>query len=123
MKSDPSLLKACVRTNARRTPKRRFEVGFPGYSEIRERKQEGLSEGYWREFRVFTNEPRHQIRATAPSSSDTIIAKRLGTLAVDGAMAGYDDFMISQWLTEYVMVPLRLVVLGRKRYSSIRRVL
>ena len=30
-------------------------------------------------------------------------------------MAGYDDFMISQWLTEYVMVPLRLVVLGRKR--------
>ena len=72
-------------------------------------------EAYWRNFRVFTNEPRHQIRATSPSSSDTIIAKRLGTLAVDGAMAGYDDFMISQWLTEYVMVPLRLVVLGRKR--------
>jgi hypothetical protein len=23
--------------------------------------------------------------------------------------------MISQWLTEYVLVPLRLVVLGRKR--------
>jgi hypothetical protein len=23
--------------------------------------------------------------------------------------------MISQWLTEYVMVPLRLVTLGRKR--------
>jgi len=72
-------------------------------------------DGYWKNFRVFTNEPRHQIRATTPSSSDTIIAKRLGTLAVDGAMAGYDDFMISQWLTEYVMVPLRLVVLGRKR--------
>jgi hypothetical protein len=30
-------------------------------------------------------------------------------------MAGYRDFMVSQWLTEYVMVPLRLVVLGRKR--------
>lgn len=74
-----------------------------------------LPEAYWRDFRVFTNEPRHQIRATKPSSSDTITAKRLGTLAVDGAMAGYDDFMISQWLTEYVMVPLRLVVLGRKR--------
>jgi 6-phosphofructokinase 1 len=74
-----------------------------------------LPEAYWREFRVFINEPRHQIRATKPSSSDTITAKRLGTLAVDGAMAGYDDFMISQWLTEYVMVPLRLVVLGRKR--------
>lgn len=35
--------------------------------------------------------------------------------SVDGAMAGYTDFMISQWLTEYVMVPLQLVVLGRKR--------
>jgi len=81
---------------------------------VKENKKD-FPEGYWREFRVFTNEPRHQIRATAPSSSDTIIAKRLGTLAVDGAMAGYDDFMISQWLTEYVMVPLRLVVLGRKR--------
>jgi 6-phosphofructokinase 1 len=81
---------------------------------INENKKD-FPEAYWRNFRVFTNEPRHQIRATAPSSSDTIIAKRLGTLAVDGAMAGYDDFMISQWLTEYVMVPLRLVVLGRKR--------
>ena len=30
-------------------------------------------------------------------------------------MAGYTDFMISQWLTEYVLVPLDLVVLGRKR--------
>ena len=30
-------------------------------------------------------------------------------------MAGYTDFMISQWLTEYVLVPLKLVVLGRKR--------
>jgi hypothetical protein len=36
-------------------------------------------------------------------------------LAVDNAMAGYTDFMISQWLTEYVVVPLSLVVLGRKR--------
>lgn len=74
-----------------------------------------LDDRYWRQFRVFTNEPRHLIRAIAPSTSDTIIAKRLGSLAVDGAMAGYTDFMISQWLTEYVMVPLRLVVLGRKR--------
>ena len=31
------------------------------------------------------------------------------------ALAGYTDFMISQWLTEYVLVPLQLVVLGRKR--------
>jgi hypothetical protein len=39
-------------------------------------------------------------------------------LAVDNAVAGYTDFMISQWLTEYVVVPLSLVVLGRKRIPS-----
>jgi 6-phosphofructokinase 1 len=70
---------------------------------------------YWETFRVFTNEPRHLIRSIPPSSSDIIFGERLGTLAVDGAMAGFRDFMISQWLTEYVMVPLELVVLGRKR--------
>ena len=66
-------------------------------------------------FRVFTNEPRHLVRTTPPSVSDLIFGQRLGTLAVDNAMAGYTDFMISQWLTEYVLVPLELVVLGRKR--------
>jgi hypothetical protein len=30
-------------------------------------------------------------------------------------MAGYTDCMISQWLTEFALVPLELVVLGRKR--------
>ncbi|RJQ74586.1 MAG: hypothetical protein C4519_16400 [Desulfobacteraceae bacterium] len=70
---------------------------------------------YWEGFRVFTNEPRHLLRAIPPSASDILFARRLGSLAVDGAMAGYRDFMISQWLTEYVMVPLSLVVLGRKR--------
>jgi 6-phosphofructokinase 1 len=69
----------------------------------------------WQRFRVITNEPKHQIRAIPPSPSDTIFGRRLGSLAVDCAMAGYTDFMISQWLTEYVMVPLRLVILGRKR--------
>ncbi|HWS89872.1 MAG TPA: 6-phosphofructokinase [Pyrinomonadaceae bacterium] len=74
-----------------------------------------MAGGYWKDFRVFTNEPRHLIRAIPPSSSDIIFAHRLGSLAVDCGMAGYTDFMISQWLTEYVMVPLRLVTLGRKR--------
>jgi len=72
-------------------------------------------QSYWRAFQVFANEPRHLLRAIAPSSSDLIIGERLGALAVDCTMAGFTDFMISQWLTEYVMVPLRLVVLGRKR--------
>jgi 6-phosphofructokinase len=65
--------------------------------------------------RVVTNEPRHLLRAIPPSTIDIIFGNRLGTLAVDNAMAGYSDFMISQWLTEYVLVPLKLVVLGRKR--------
>jgi 6-phosphofructokinase len=66
-------------------------------------------------FRVFINEPRHLLRAISPSSSDIIFGHRLGTLAVDNAVAGHTDFMVSQWLTEYVLVPLDLVVLGRKR--------
>jgi 6-phosphofructokinase 1 len=70
---------------------------------------------YWEDFRVFTSEPRHLIRSVPPSVSDVIFAERLGTLAVDNAMAGYTDFMVSNWLTDFVLVPLDLVVLGRKR--------
>lgn len=71
--------------------------------------------GYWSDFRVLKNEPRHLIRSIRPSVSDMVFGERLGTLAVDNAMAGYTDFMISQWLTEFVLVPLPLVALGRKR--------
>lgn len=73
---------------------------------------------YWRDFRVVTNEPRHLIRSIRPSVSDVIFGERLGTLAVDSAMAGYRDFVVSQWLTEFVLVPLELVVLGRKRVPT-----
>jgi 6-phosphofructokinase len=69
----------------------------------------------WGKLRIVTNEPRHVLRSIAPTCSDIIIGQRLGTLAVDNAMVGYTDFMISQWLTEFVLVPLSLVVLGRKR--------
>jgi hypothetical protein len=64
---------------------------------------------------VVTDEPRHLLRAIPPSCLDIIFGQRLGTLAVENALAGYTDFMISQWLTEYVLVPLQLAVLGRKR--------
>jgi len=70
---------------------------------------------YWKKYRVFTNEPRHLLRSIVPSVSDVVFGERLGALAVDNAMAGYTDFMVSQWLTEYVLVPLKLVTLGRKR--------
>jgi 6-phosphofructokinase len=72
----------------------------------------------WGKMRVVANEPRHLLRTTSPSCLDIIFGQRLGVLAVDNAMAGYTDFMISQWLTEYVIVPLKLVVLGRKRIPS-----
>lgn len=72
-------------------------------------------DGYWKDYRIFKNEPRHLLRAIPPSVSDMVFGQRLGILAVDNAMAGYTDFMVSQWLTEYVLVPLKLVVLGRKR--------
>lgn len=74
--------------------------------------------GLFRQVRIFSNEPRHILRATHPSFSDIIFGQRLGGLAVDNAMAGYSDFMVSQWLTEYVLVPIRLVALGRKRIKK-----
>jgi 6-phosphofructokinase 1 len=75
----------------------------------------GRHESYWSGFRVFTNEPRHMIRSSEPTVVDAVLGGRLGMLAADTAMAGYSDVMVSQWLTEYVLVPLDLVVLGRKR--------
>lgn len=77
-----------------------------------------LDDEYWKDYRVFANEPRHLVRSVHPSVADIVFGERLGSLAVDGAMAGYKDFMISQWLTEYVLVPLKLVVLGRKRIPT-----
>lgn len=73
---------------------------------------------HWGKLRIVTNEPRHVLRSIAPTCSDIIMGQRLGTLAVDNAMVGYTDFMISQWLTEFVLVPLPLVVLGRKRIPT-----
>jgi 6-phosphofructokinase 1 len=70
---------------------------------------------HFNQVEIITNEPRHILRATNPSFSDIITGQRLGSLAVDNAMAGYSDFMVSQWLTEFVLVPLRLVAMGRKR--------
>ncbi len=77
-------------------------------------KQGAQSDSPLQNLRVLVNEPRHIIRSIPPSSQDIIVGQRLGSLAVDNAMAGYTDCMISQWLTEFVLVPLPLVVLGRK---------
>lgn len=63
----------------------------------------------------FEFQPRYLIRSMPANSHDKVYCQRLGALAVDNALAGYTDFMISQWLTEYVMVPLSLVTKGIKQ--------
>lgn len=63
---------------------------------------------------VFINRPLHHIRAGKANAHDQIYCERLGALAVDNALYGYTDFLISQWLTEYVLVPLELVAWKRK---------
>jgi 6-phosphofructokinase 1 len=64
---------------------------------------------------VFNNRPKHSVRAISPSAFDRTYCTRLGSLAVDNALAGYTDFMISQWMTEWVLVPLGLVTRWRGR--------
>lgn len=64
---------------------------------------------------TFSVRPRYYIRAVPANSHDQIYCKRLAALAVDNALAGFTDFMISQWLTEYVLVPLELVA-GRQKH-------
>jgi 6-phosphofructokinase 1 len=66
---------------------------------------------------VFFNRPRHYIRASPANSQDKIYCEQLGALAVDNALAGYTDFMVSQWLTSFVLVPLELVANRHKRLS------
>jgi 6-phosphofructokinase 1 len=89
--------------------------GLKIVSRVLQREMENSPYGHWQKLRVFTNEPRHLLRSLEPSAADIIFGQRLGCLAVDNAMAGYNDFMVSQWMTEFVLVPLALVVLGRKR--------
>jgi 6-phosphofructokinase len=58
----------------------------------------------------------HLLLPMDPTTDDILLGNRLGYLAVDSAIAGYSDVMVSEWLQNYVLVPLRNVVLGRKRY-------
>ena len=66
------------------------------------------------EIKIFENQPKHNIRAVTANAHDQIYCERLGALIVDNALAGYTDFMVSQWMTEYVLVPLSLPTSGQK---------
>ena len=63
---------------------------------------------------AFINQPRHNIRSVPANAHDQIYCERLGALAVDNALAGYTDCMISQWLADFVLVPMELVKLKKK---------
>ena len=65
--------------------------------------------------KAFSVRPRYWIRAVPANAHDQIYCKRLAALAVDNALAGFTGFMISQWLNEYVLVPLKLVAGHQKR--------
>ena len=45
-------------------------------------KEAGITESYWRDFRVFVNEPRHLIRSMHPSGVEALFARRLGRLSL-----------------------------------------
>ncbi len=88
-----------------------FTGTFKKLIESRVKNEDGLP------VQAFINQPRHNIRAIPPNPQDQIYCERLGVLAVDNALAGYTDFMISQWLAEYVLVPLEMVNKGQKGVS------
>jgi len=71
--------------------------------------EERVVDAHGQSVQTFINQPRHHIRAVSANAHDHIFCERLGALAVDNALAGYTDFMISQWLSEFVLVPLRQV--------------
>jgi 6-phosphofructokinase 1 len=58
---------------------------------------------------IFTNEPRHLIRAIEPNPFDQIFCERLADLAVDNALAGFTGFVATRWMDTFVLVPLRHV--------------
>lgn len=82
---------------------------------LREHLAGTLKDTLSRPIEAFINRPLHSIRAGKANAHDQIYCERLGALAVDNALAGYTDCMVSQWLTEYVLVPLQLVAKKRKR--------
>jgi 6-phosphofructokinase 1 len=83
-------------------------------NQLKTRIDEKVVDAHGKDVPVFINQPRHNIRAVPANAHDQIYCERLGALAVDNALAGYTDCMISQWLTEFVLVPMGLVSYGKK---------
>jgi len=82
---------------------------------IRDRLREDLPPRPVMEVQTVCSEPGYLIRAVPGCAEDQGYAQRLGDLTVDSALAGYTHFVLSQWLTEYVLIPLSLVSRVHKR--------
>ena len=77
-----------------------------------------LKDGRGRSIGTFVNRPRHHIRAIPPNAFDQTYCDRLGALAVEAGLAGYTRCVISYWLSEFVLVPLKLLTHGQKRLTT-----
>jgi 6-phosphofructokinase 1 len=60
-------------------------------------------------------DPSYLIRSVPATSDDSVFCEYLGQNAVHAGMAGMTNMMVGIWNDEFVCVPLRLVVTGRKR--------
>lgn len=81
---------------------------------LKKRIEEKVVDARGKKVPIIGQEPRHYIRSVPANAHDQIYCERLGALAVDSALAGYTDCMISQWMTEFVLIPLNLVTVGKK---------
>ncbi len=60
-------------------------------------------------------DPSYMIRSAPANSNDSIYCTKLGTYAVHAAMAGKTEMIISLVHSNFVHIPIRLSVSGRKR--------
>ena len=70
------------------------------------------------EDQMLVNQPRHLIRAIPPNPSDHAYCQRLADLAVDNALAGFTGFVVTRWLSRFVLVPLRHVANRAKKIDT-----
>lgn len=85
--------------------------------------KEALKQAGLKRYGVFGNQPQHVIRSVVPNSHDQVYCRRLADMVVDSCLGGYTEFMISSWLTEYVLVPLIFPAKGgltREGYKKIK---
>lgn len=62
-------------------------------------------------------DPSYYIRSVPATPDDSVFCGFLAQNAVHAAMAGMTNIMVGLWNTEFVYVPIRLVITGRKRVS------